>query len=238
MLVYPFVAIFIARFFIYLTDTKAVAVRISTTILLVICALAVIIVGLAYTGVIDVETLGGKLAKREKTLQDIKIFADMFKNPGWLGLFGLTVLIYAIANSVYLLKKKMNIKILMAGFGLMLAINIFMDAYLLSNFKNAYSARPFAEKLSQKYDLKGNIYVTNDLEKYLNLYALNFYLHNNFRNIDKDIPEQGFFVTLQRNADKIAQEYGNKYEFTLLESSDKLNEYKNEILFYKIKRKD
>lgn len=238
MLVYPFIAIFMARFFVYLTDTKPLAVRISTSILLVISILALVIVGLAYTGVIDVETIAGKFAKREKTLLDIKIFSDMFKNPGGLGLFGITILLCAIINSVYLLRKKMNLKILMVGFGLMLAINIFMDSYLLSNFKDAYSAKPFAKELMQKYDLKGNTYVTNDLERYVNLYGLNFYLHNNFKNIDKEHPEQGFFVTLQSNADKVLQEYGNEYEFTLLESSDKLNEYKNEMLFYKISRKD
>lgn len=238
MLVYPFVAIFMARFFIYLTDQKPTAVRISTYIILVISILAIIIMGLAYSGIIDIEVIAGKFAKREKTLLDIKIFSDMFKNPGGLGLFGITILICAVSNSIYLLRKKMNLKILMAGFGLMIAINIFMDSYLLTNFKNAYSAQPFAKKLSQKYDLEGNIYVTNNLEKYVNLYSLNFYLHNNFKNIDKELPEEGFFVTLQKNAEKIQEEYGSKYQFTLLESSDKLNEYKNEMLFYKIKRRN
>lgn len=238
MLVYPFVAIFMARFFIYLTDQKPTAVRISTYIILVISILAIIIMGLAYSGIIDIEVIAGKFAKREKTLLDIKIFSDMFKNPGGLGLFGITILICAVSNSIYLLRKKMNLKILMAGFGLMIAINIFMDSYLLTNFKNAYSAQPFAKKLSQKYDLEGNIYVTNNLEKYVNLYSLNFYLHNNFKNIDKELPQEGFFVTLQKNTEKIQEEYGSKYEFTLLESSDKLNEYKNEMLFYKIKRRN
>jgi len=238
MLIYPFIAIFIARFFVYLTDMKPTAVRISTYILLGIAIIALLIIGLAYTGIIDVERIAGNFAKREKTLLDIKIFSNTFSHPGWLGLFGITILLCAVINSLYLLRKKINVKILMAGFGLMFAINVFMDSYLLSNFKDAYSVRPFAEELSEKYDLKGNIYVTNKLEKYVNLYALNFYLHNNFKNIDKESPQEGYFVTLNRYKDEIQQEYGDQYNFTLLETSSKLNEYKNEMLFYKIERKN
>ena len=116
MPVYPFIAIFIARFFIYLVDAKPKAVRISTSILLGISIIALLIIGLAYTRVIDIEVIAGYFAKRERTLQDIKIFSDMFKFPGWLGLFGISILLCATINSIYLLRKKINIKILMAGF--------------------------------------------------------------------------------------------------------------------------
>jgi len=236
MLVYPFIAIFMARFFIYLADAKPIAVRISTTFLLVVSILALIIVGMAYSGIINVEELSHQISKRERTLRDIKIFSDLFIKPGWNGLFGIVILIIAVGNSIYLLRKKMNIKILMAGFGLMFAINIFLDAYLLAGFKDAYSPKPFAEMLTRKYELKDNVYVTNYLRDYRNLYGLNFYLHNNFKNIKTEQPEVGFFVTLRQDTDRIQQEYGN-YEFTLLETSNKYNEYKDEMLFYRIKRK-
>lgn len=236
MLIYPFIAIFIARFFIYLADAKPKTVRISTTILVVVGVLAVVIVLLAYTGILNVEDLGQHISKREKTLRDIKIFSDMFKHPGWLGVLGFTVLTCAVVNSIYLLRKKMNLKILMAGFGLMFAINIFMDAYLLAGFKDAYSTRPFAELLMKKYELKDNVYATNYLKHYRNLYALNFYLHNNFKNIETEQPECGYFIALDQNIDRIKEQYKD-YEFTLLESSDKLNEYKDEMLFFKIEKK-
>ncbi|MDR1883902.1 MAG: glycosyltransferase family 39 protein [Prevotella sp.] len=236
MLIYPFIAIFIARFFIYLTDAKPKAVRISTSILTAIGILALIIVGLAYTGMIDIEELGRHISKREKTLRDIKIFSDTFRQPGCLGLLGIATLACAAVNSLYLLRKKMNLKILMAGFGLMFAINIFMDAYLLAGFKNAYSTRPFAELLLKKYELKDSLYATNYLKDYRNLYALNFYLGNNLKNIETEQPEYGYFVTLTQDIDRIKEQYKN-YEFTLLESSDKLNEYKDEMLFFRIEKK-
>jgi len=235
--VYPFLAIFIARFFIYLADAKPKAVRISTSILVGISILVFLIVGLAYTGIINVEELSHQISKRERTLRDFKLFSDLFIKPGIWGLFSIVILLWAIVNSIYLLRKKMNVKILMAGFGVMLAINIFMDAYLLQGFKNGYSVHPFAQKLEEKYELQGNVYVTNDLLKYRNFYGLNFYLHNNFKNIALEKPDTGFFIALENEIGGIQQEYED-YEFTLLESSNKYNEYKNEIHFYRIKKKD
>ena len=177
------------------------------------------------------------LSKRERTLRDIHVFFTLFRYPGWLGLLGITILLAAIVNSFYLLRKKMNLKILMAGFGLMLAINIFMDSYLLPGYKDAYSTRPFAELLAKKYDLNDNVYVTNYLKSYRNLYSLNFSMHNRFKNIEKEKPDYGYFIALELDIDRIKEQY-KEYEFTLLESSDKMNENKNEILFFKIKKKN
>lgn len=236
MLTYPFIAIFIARFFIYLTDVKPLAVRISTSILLTVSILALLLVILAYTGIIT-EEMAQSLSKRERTLRDIHVFFNLFLHPGWLGLLGIMVLLAAIVNSFYLLRKKMNLKILMAGFGLMLAINLFMDSYLLPGYKNAYSTRPFAEHLARKYELKDNVYVTNYLKSYRNLYSLNFSMHNSFKNIEKEKPDYGYFIALELDIDRIKEQY-KEYQFTLLESSDKMNENKNEILFFKIKKKN
>lgn len=236
MLTYPFIAIFIARFFIFLTDAKPMAVRISTSILLSVGILALLVVILAYTGIIT-EDMAQSLSKRERTLRDIHVFFTLFRYPGWLGLLGITILLAAIVNSFYLLRKKMNLKILMAGFGLMLAINIFMDSYLLPGYKDAYSTRPFAELLAKKYDLNDNVYVTNYLKSYRNLDSLNFSMHNRFKNIEKEKPDSGYFIALELDIERIKEQY-KEYEFTLLESSDKMNENKNEILFFKIEKKN
>ncbi len=236
MLIYPFLALFIARFFIYLAEGKARPVRISTGILIGIGVLALAVVALAYTGVINIEELSHHISKRERTLRDMKVFSDSFRNPGWLGIVGIIILLGATVNSIYLLRKKMNLKILMAGFGMMLAINIFLDAYLLARFKNAYSTRPFAEYISSKYDLSGRTYVVNELVKYRNLYGLNFYMHNSFKNMAKEMPEDGYFITLQQDIEGIKEDY-KQYDFELLETSSKFNEYKNEMLLFRIKKR-
>lgn len=237
MLIYPFISIFMARFFIYLAEMKPKALRISTSILVGISILMVLVVALAYTGIINIEEISHSFSKREKTLRDIKIFSDLFQNPGWIGIFGISVLVLAIGNSLYLLKRKMNIKVLMAGFGIMLAINIFMDSFLLPTFKNTYSPKHFAEYIENKYDLKDNTYVVNNLLKYMNLYGLNFYLGNNFKNFEKEQPDNGFFIIMAQYIEEIKDEYKDQYEFIQLEASDKFNENKDEMLLFKVKKK-
>lgn len=237
MLIYPFLSIFIARFFFYLAEMKPKAVRISTSILVGLGILIFLVVGLAYLGIIDVESLSHNFAKREKTLGDIRIFSDLFKNPGGWGLFASLILFAAIVNCIYLLRKKMNLKILMAGFGMMLALNVYMDSFLLPAFKNAHSPRLFAEYLSEKYELKDNTYVTNNLLKYNNLYGLNFYLHNSFKNFEKELPEKGFFIMMEDAEGRIKEEYGDQYEFTQLEASSKFNVHIDKMLLFSVKKK-
>jgi MFS family permease len=108
LLIYPFIAIFLARYFIYLTDQKPVSVRISTSILLGMDIIAIFVAVWAY--------------------------ANTLRDPGWIGLLGIMVLLCAVVNSLYLLFKRINIKILMAGFGLMFALHIFMDSYICTNY--------------------------------------------------------------------------------------------------------
>lgn len=234
MLIYPFIAIFMARFFIYLAEMKPKAIKISTSILIGIASLLFVTIAMCFLRIINLEDLSHHISNKERTLYDIKLFSDLFRSPGLLGFIIIGLLLIAIVNSIVLLRKKMNIKILMAGFGLMLVINLLMDAYLLPAFKDAYSTREFAEQISTKYDLKGKTYVTNNLVKYRNLYGLNFYLHNNFININT-MPHDGYFVALERDSQAIFEEYSN-YNFVLLESSDKSNEYRNEMCLYKISK--
>lgn len=234
MLVYPFIAIFMARFFIWLSDYKPLSVRITTWLLCVISLIALIIVFLVGTDIISLEGL----AKRERTIHDINVFSETFHTPDWIECTGIAILLIAIINSVYLLRKKMNLKILMAGFGLMLAINIFMDAFLLPAFKNSYSSAPFARQISEKYDLKDNTYVTNNLMKhYLNMYGLNFHLGNYFKNFEKELPQEGYFICGGKVEDRIKEEYGDRYNFTLLEKSNQFNDFKDEILLFRIEKK-
>ncbi|MDR1980576.1 MAG: glycosyltransferase family 39 protein [Tannerellaceae bacterium] len=237
LFIYPFVALFIARFFLYLTEKRPLAIRISTTILTVAGIAVLLVVGLSFAGILDLESLSHHLSKRERTLRDIKLFADLFRYPGWPGLWAMTALLAAVCITGCLIWKKNCYRILMAGFGVVCTINICMDSFFLPAFKNGYSPRPFAEQISRAYDLENRTYVMNNLLKYKNLYGLNFYLRNNFRNFEKEQPEEGFFITLSEYAAGIKAEYGNRYEFIQLEASTVFNEYKEEMLLFRIRKK-
>jgi len=57
----------------------------------------------------------------------------------------------------------------------------------------------------------------NDLLEYSNMYGLNFYLNNSFRNFEKESPAEGYFLTGNKSFEKVLQKYETYYDFDLLE---------------------
>ena len=237
MPLYPFIALFIAQYMLYLVQNKPKAVRIFTCILLGIASLIAIISILGLTHIINIESLGHIISKRDRTLYDIKLVSNAFESPTIIGVSVILILLFAIANSIYILRRNANVKILMTSFGIMLSLNFFLDGCILPEIKNGYSSRPFAERISQKYDLNDNLYVINDLIKYTNPYGLNFYLGNNFKNLKTEQPNEGYFILGEPYFDEVKKEYSN-YEFVELEKQDRYTDYKTPIIFCKIKKKN
>jgi hypothetical protein len=89
--------------------------------------------------------------------------------------------------------------------------------------RNEGSARPFVEEIRKGYPLdKTNVFVMNDLRSYGNLYGMNFYLGNCFRDFEFEQPQSGYFLAIEKDFPKIVQKYQGKYTFTTLRTSDKI----------------
>ncbi|MFV0469424.1 MAG: ArnT family glycosyltransferase [Dysgonomonas sp.] len=235
MPLYPFVAIFMAQLFIYLAQHRPKAIRIYTYFLLTITSIIVIVFGLIFFKVINLEYIGHLLSQRERTIYDFKLFSDLFQSPTFLGIITVIALINVIIVGVVMLRRRANVKLLMTSFAIVFFINIFLDGFILPGFKNGHSSRPFAEYISSKYDLKGNTYVHNNLLKYGNMYGLNFYLGNNFKNFEKENPDRGYFICDINNVDEIID--SNKdYNFVELETSEKYTDYGNSMVLFSIQK--
>lgn len=236
MPIYPFIALFMAQYILYLVQNKPKVIRIFTTILLIISSLIALfsILGLAH--IINLSELGHFISKRDKTLYDIKLVSSAFESPTIIGIVVVFILLFALVNTTYLLRKHANVKILMASFGIMLSLNIFLDGCILPEIKNGYSSRPFAERISQKYNLRDHLYVINDLINYSNPYGLNFYLGNNFKNFKIEQPNEGYFLIGEPFADEVKSKYPN-YSFVELEKQNCYTDYKLPIILYRIQKK-
>ena len=93
-----------------------------------------------------------------------------------------------------------------------------------------------SEKILANYDLKDSTYVINDLSEFPNMYGLNYYTGNHFKNFEKELPSKGYFITGSTMIDKIRQKYAGKYTFVELEQSDnKYNDFNNIMVLYRIK---
>jgi len=101
-------------------------------------------------------------------------------------------------------------------------------------YKNGYSLKPLAVALEKKYDLEHQGYVMNNLLEYRNIYGLNFYLGNHFKNFDAERPIGGFLVTGENTLEKVRKNYMGLYRFDVLERSTPYNELNDEIVVCQI----
>ena len=184
---------------------------------------------------ISLNDLISRLFHDEKTLHDINVFSVSFQHPAiiaglvWIVLFG------AILTFIFILKKKPVYYILFGTMALFVCLQLFLEGSVYPEFKDAYSSKPFAEKIQKEYDLKGNTYIINDLTTFPNLYGLNFYTGNHFRNFEKELPSKGFFITGSTMIDRIRQKYAGKYTFEVLDqSADRFNDFNDVMVLYKI----
>lgn len=236
MPLYPFVALFMAQYMLYLVQNKPKSIRIYTLILDVLIGILSLVSVLCVLHVLNFTSIGSLFVKRERSLHDIELISNGFSQPTLIGVIVILILVYAFCHSTYILKKQSNLKVLMASFGLMIAANMFLDGNILPQLKNGYSSKPFAKHITEKYnDLEGNVYVINDLLKYPNPYGLSFYLGNNLRNLEKEKPDTGYFLAGEPSKEDIIKSYPN-YQFEELEKSSKYTDYKMPIVLYRIKK--
>jgi hypothetical protein len=114
-----------------------------------------------------------------------------------------------------------------------------IDGVIMLNHRQATSSRPFAEQIMKDYPLNDeNVYVTNNLLKYPNLYGMNFYMGNMFHDIDLENPDSGYFLVTVKHADAVIKEYGSQYEFVHLTStSNRIADVRDKIALYRFSRK-
>jgi hypothetical protein len=119
-------------------------------------------------------------------------------------------------------------------FTVFISMQIFLEGTLFPVYKNGYSLKPFAAKIEKHYDLHHQGYVMNQLLEYRNIYGLNFYLGNHFKNFDVVRPSAGYLVTGENTLDKLRKNYSGQYRFIELERSTKYNELNDEIVVCQI----
>lgn len=233
--VYPFAAYLLVLLYEWVMKRKPAFINWTANIIFVLTGFLLLLT--AIFRFFDLSALTSPFIKDETLNHDIGLFSQAFQHPGVVGV--LFWLFLAIAF-VWCLKWKRtkNIQnILFASIGLFIGLQVFLEGFAYPVYKNGYSVRPFAEKLQNKYSLKDNIFVMNNLMEYPNLYGLNFYLGNQFKNFEKEKPEEGYFLIGEKNLEKIRKLYGKNYQFIVLENSEnKFNDIKDVMLFCRFKR--
>jgi 4-amino-4-deoxy-L-arabinose transferase-like glycosyltransferase len=234
---YPFAAYLLTLLFEWALAVKPKFIKRIGSIILVLSGIVLLLQFIFRF--VDLSTLPASLLHDVKTLHDIKTFSVAFQNPTLLAMAMWVVLLAAYIGCLLLRKRKVDYTTLFGIMGLFICFQVYLEASVFPVFKDSYSSRPFAEKIEAKYNLKGNTYVINDLTESPNMYGLNFYTGNHFRNFEKELPAKGYFITGSKMIDKIRTKYAGKYDFEVLDQSDnKYNDFNDVMVVYKIIRLD
>lgn len=217
---YPFIAIFLAQYALYITEYRTKVTRLFAAFLVSVTAVVLIAAGMIMAGIIDPVSIVSQYTQRPSTLETVGMVSNMFASPGMLTICVLLITLAILSIVYYQMFKKINIKILYATIALTFAVNLLIDGVIMRGIREGSSARPFAEQVKKDYPLdEGNMYVTNNLKVYPNLYGLNFYLGNKFHNFEVEQPESGFLFATVGGFETIQKNYGDKYTFSLLTST-------------------
>ncbi|MDR0733843.1 MAG: glycosyltransferase family 39 protein [Dysgonamonadaceae bacterium] len=216
---YPFISIFMAQYVLHLRENKpGLSFVFDVFISVIACIVSLIVLLTVIFPVLDPVSLAAYFTKSQRSLDAIACMWRSFEGFSTAHVLLLLTLLYSLFVFFRHSRKKNYLKVLYATIGVYLALNMVLDGIFLPAYKNGISVKPYAESLRKKYPIgEDNLFVTNNLLEYGNLYGLNFYLHNHFRNFEKERPSDGFLLTGKESFEKISRRYGKNYRFTLLD---------------------
>jgi 4-amino-4-deoxy-L-arabinose transferase-like glycosyltransferase len=236
---YPFIALFLSQFVLYITQYRTKVCRVFAGFLAILTSVVAVVAGLTLAGIIDPVALTEQFTQRTSTLFTVGAVTQMLASPDVLtgGIF--ILMLAALVTVFYQMRKKINLKMLYAAIFLVFTINLLIDGVIMRAVRNAGSSRPFAEQVRREYPLdKKNMYVMNNLKLYVNMYGLNFYLRNSFHNFEKEQPASGYFFVAEKDIEKVMTNYESRYIFTFLTSSEKeISDLRQKIHLFRFTRR-
>lgn len=234
---YPFLSILLAQYFIYITERRAKVIRVFAYTLTALASVAFVAGMAAMTGAVDFRRLAPVFAAGEQAVRTLESVTGTFASGPVAGTAVMALLAVSILTVLFQMARRINLKILYASLFVTFCINLFTDGVVMRDVKNDASARPFAEHVVETYDPKGDVYVMNAPREYLNLYGLNFYMGNAFRDFERERPESGYFLTAEKDAGKVTARYGASYRFEQLCVSGRLGDIRGKAILFRFVRR-
>lgn len=236
---YPFIAIFLAQYAIYITEYRTKVTRVFAAFLGSVTAIVVLVIVLTMARVIDPMAITAQYTGKASLLETVEMVSNMFISPDLLTVVILLVVFLALITVFYQMSKKINIKILYATIALSFTLNLLIDGVIMRGVRKGASTRPFAVRVRKEYPLnKENMFVMNNLRLYRNMYGLNFYLGNQFHNFEIEQPQEGYIFIAENDLPTLKENYRDSYVFTPLTQTDRIvEEVRQKIILCNFTRK-
>lgn len=219
LVTYPFIALFLAQYFIYLSANKAFITRLFAAILSIFSFAGAIVFILTMTGTIDPADLAARYTDSQPFFQIIENIKNISAKHPALTITLLVLMLIASGTVFYQLFKKINIKIIYASIFLAFTVNVLTDSVFIRGIRKGSSSKPFARAIKAEYpNCVNNTYVVTDHEHYTPLYGMNFYMNQQLKNFDEN-PTEGYLLSTSDDFSEIIAAYGDAYTFNKLTAS-------------------
>ncbi len=231
LITYPFIALFLAQYFIYLSANKAFITRLFAGLLFLFTTTGIVIIIATMTGFLDPALLVSQYTESQaiiELVENIKNISIIHKGFTIVLLVFLTI---ASATVCYQLFKKINIKIIYAAVFLAFVVNVFTDSVFIRGIRKGSTSKLFARMIKKDYPIQSNnIYVVADNNQYTPLYGMNFYLDGALQNFHEQL-EKGYLLVSSKDYNKVKTTYGDTYTFSVVSTSSYfVRDSKSEII--------
>jgi len=123
---FPFLALFMAQYFIYLAEYRSYTLRFFASILLAGVCIMMLMIIFQLTGIVDFNALIAGVVTNRSVLEQLQTVFESL-SPGIVQVFSYFMLIISASVLCYQLRKKINIKILYASIFVVFCINLFIN---------------------------------------------------------------------------------------------------------------
>ncbi|MDR2120728.1 MAG: glycosyltransferase family 39 protein [Tannerella sp.] len=234
---YPFIALFMSQYILHFVERRSGVMRIFSGVMAGIVAAVLVLVVLQMTGAADIYRLLSAHVASASSTETLKA-AALSAAPSAITISVLALMLAALITLCYQMVKKNNIKMLYSSIFLAFTVNLFIDGVVMRKIHREGSSQPFATEIRQRFPLNDtNVYVVNNLRLYPNLYGLNFYMGNCFRDLDAEKPSAGYFLSAESVFPAIIEKYADAYLFEKLHTSKFIAEIRGRIVLSRFRKK-
>ena len=215
---YPFVAYFLAEYFIYLRNRHNSVVKMFGYTVSVLAFLLIgVYVVLQFIPVPEF-LLGGRHP------EETRAYIEVLQNEP-LGVISILLLLFPVFAGIYFVRKtvKMGKVQLLPIFTVIISIFMSLDGFLQPTVLNVKSDKPMAEKIASIVP-EGNIYsYRSDFVpgNRMHPFSVNFYVGDRVIPFDEFMPSSGYLIMGEHEFEPFMNKYGSDYKLEEIYNSER-----------------
>ncbi len=230
--IYPFMAVLIAEYLLALVQRGAKVFKVSANLFASLCLILTAVFMAVRFGLVPDSVFGSGRHAAENVAFLHALEETALSIPKWC--LVVLPLIAALCTWMSVAKRSGAYSLLYSIAGCMLCLFVSLDAVyqptVLAVKSDKHLVRQIREQVPQ-----GTVYSYADMS----FYGANFYMNDQMRHFEKDLPSgEGYVVLPEKKKDSLFEEFGDKYEFEEIFFTTKRScDLRDEIYMFKFKEK-